>query len=385
MRYIIDDTTLTGIADAIRTKTDSEDRVPVAEMADAIKNIRTTAIPILEGITITPTGKEIVEVPAPDKDGFGVVTVVGDDNLSPENVKNGVTIYGVEGILDGEGGIDTSDATATADDILDGASAYVNGKKIVGVHACQADPILQMKYITPTGEEFSVTPDEGVDGFEEVIVEGDANLIPENILAGSTIYGVEGAVTFASLDVKPKPEDQRFEPDDSGYSAFNSVFVEGDTNLAPENILSGVTIFGVEGKAMTEAEYNEKRLTTKEVTPGSQDTVLRPEGEYSGFSQVTVKGDAGLIPGNIIQGATIFGVRGTALSQSDDSNLRACILPMFPMFCEAKKDDDDYKDYVLSVDEIKALGEFRSEGWSAKDIALALGLPESVISKFLGE
>lgn len=385
MRYIIDEATLTNIADAIRTKTDTEERVVVAEMANTIKNIRTTAIPILEGITITPTGKEIVEVPAPDKDGFGVVTVEGDDNLSPENVKSGVTIYGVEGILDSEGGIDTSDATATEADILDGASAYVNGKKIVGTHVCQADPILQMKYITPTGEEFSVTPDEGVDGFDEVIIEGDANLVPENILAGSAIYGVEGAVKFASLDVKPQPQDQRFEPEDSGYSAFNSVYVEGDQNLVADNILSGVTIFGVEGTAMTEADFNEKKLTTKEVTPGTQDIVLKPEGDYSGFSQVTVLGDAGLIPGNIIQGATIFGVNGSALSSSDDdSNLRACVLPMFPMFYEEKKDEDQYKDYVLSVDEIKDIGKYRSEGWSAKDIALALGIPESVISKFLG-
>lgn len=50
--------------------------------------------------------------------------------IRPENIKNGVTIFGIEGTL--EEGIDTSDATATAGDILAGKSAYVDGSKING-------------------------------------------------------------------------------------------------------------------------------------------------------------------------------------------------------------------------------------------------------------
>ena len=58
------------------------------------------------------------------------VTSAIDSNITPENIKSGVNILGVEGAL--EGGIDTSDATATADDILNGKTAYVNGEKITG-------------------------------------------------------------------------------------------------------------------------------------------------------------------------------------------------------------------------------------------------------------
>lgn len=51
-------------------------------------------------------------------------------NLKPENLKQGVTVMGVAGTL--EPGLDTSDATATADDISLNKTAYVNGQKVTG-------------------------------------------------------------------------------------------------------------------------------------------------------------------------------------------------------------------------------------------------------------
>lgn len=52
-------------------------------------------------------------------------------NLLPENLKAGVTCLGVEGTM--TSGIDTSDATAVASDLVEGKTAYVNGEKIEGV------------------------------------------------------------------------------------------------------------------------------------------------------------------------------------------------------------------------------------------------------------
>lgn len=51
--------------------------------------------------------------------------------IIPDNIKEGVTIFGVEGALN-VNGIDTSDATATPEDILKGKTAYVNGELITG-------------------------------------------------------------------------------------------------------------------------------------------------------------------------------------------------------------------------------------------------------------
>ena len=50
-------------------------------------------------------------------------------NLKPENLKAGVTCLGIVGTVKV---LDTSDATATAEDISLNKTAYVNGQKITG-------------------------------------------------------------------------------------------------------------------------------------------------------------------------------------------------------------------------------------------------------------
>ena len=54
-----------------------------------------------------------------------------NNNLLPEYIKAGITLGGVTGTLED---LDTSDATATAEDIALGKTAYVNGVKITGTY-----------------------------------------------------------------------------------------------------------------------------------------------------------------------------------------------------------------------------------------------------------
>ena len=66
-------------------------------------------------------------------------------SIDPNDIKKGITIAGVTGILED---LDTSDATATPEDILAGKTAYVNGVKITGTAVRKFD--IQTSYTEST-------------------------------------------------------------------------------------------------------------------------------------------------------------------------------------------------------------------------------------------
>ena len=83
-------------------------------------------------------------------------------------------------------GLDTSDATATASDILNGKTAYVDGEKITGNIAFQA-----AKTITPsTVNQIAISAGYYASG--SVTVKGDSNLVAGNIKSVTSIFGIIG-------------------------------------------------------------------------------------------------------------------------------------------------------------------------------------------------
>ena len=72
-----------------------------AGVVDAGTKVAAHYIPVQRGRTITPSTKNIAAFPQ----GYysaGAVTVLGDVNLVPENIRNGVSIFGVNGSFCGD-------------------------------------------------------------------------------------------------------------------------------------------------------------------------------------------------------------------------------------------------------------------------------------------
>ena len=234
-------------------------------------------------VTIAPTTSEQVK-----EKGYynslkvSAVTSNIDENIKAENIKSGVEILGVTGTL--EGGIDTSDATATVKDILAGKTAYVDGEKLEGTMANNGDLI-----ITPNTDE----QEHSAGYYNSVQVRPvtssvDTNIKAENIKSGISILGVSGSVIELNgheLEVTPSTEQKVIEPEEN-YNAITRVTVKAvtsaiDSNITPENIKSGVSILGVTGT------YNGEVLLSNQVPTSSPDkltyaVVVNDGGNYLG-------------------------------------------------------------------------------------------------------
>ena len=80
-------------------------------------------------------------------------------------------------------------------DIKANGSYDVTDKAGVVVSVDAPLPVLQEKTATPSASDQEITADNGYDGLSKVTVEGDANLSPENIKSGASIFGVGGTFT----------------------------------------------------------------------------------------------------------------------------------------------------------------------------------------------
>ena len=68
----------------------------IGDIAAALQ-ARAQSAPILQIKTVTPAASSLTVTPDEDYDGLGAVSVSGDADLVPENIKEGVEIFGVTG------------------------------------------------------------------------------------------------------------------------------------------------------------------------------------------------------------------------------------------------------------------------------------------------
>lgn len=175
-----------------------------------------------------------------------------DTNLKPENLKAGVTCLGVTGTLTE---LDTSDATATAEDIAIGASAYVNGEKITGtVRTVEApdngwgslanfidyntyEPNTAMVQIAAEDDYLIRQGGKLETAIPYATIADTYSITGDKIVAGNTILGVEGTAKIS-------------EGDSEGVKLFETVeemqadteAEEGDLALVYRNELQPITV-----------------------------------------------------------------------------------------------------------------------------------------------
>lgn len=131
-----DTTSLSGflddVAEAIRTTKKSSKPIVAKNFDEEIKSIPDAVIQPVK--TAVATKDKVTITPDADYKGMASVVIAGvtssvDENITPENIAEGVVILGTTGTAKI---LDTFDATAVANDIALNKTAYIKGVKVVG-------------------------------------------------------------------------------------------------------------------------------------------------------------------------------------------------------------------------------------------------------------
>lgn len=338
----------------------------------------TGTIPSQQGSTVTPGTAVKTAIPAGTY-AAGDIKVAGDSNLVSGNIKSGVSIFGVSGNKNIVNTTLADTVKAGPLQIMVDKKCYVNGELVTGTmptvkptataslntatgevtptasinYGCATSgqyagttlqlPTVQGTLITPGTTSQTVIP-AGKYTLSDTVVQGDADLLPENIKSGVEIFGVSGTyigdTTKATFEVN---EDQSSNPWKIAVVASTGGRVEsGDVvGEIPQADLyyanNGVTgcdilvnttgaCFG--GDAPLTIPYYEGSVVFQDIqdntdsfnisvyADGLGDGYIPPDGSYVIGSSGILKSDlasleSGCKPENIKKGATILGVEGT--------------------------------------------------------------------------
>lgn len=170
------------------------------------------------------------------------------DTVKADKLLKGYTAHGADGeLVNGTCTFDadTQDATATADEILSGKTAYNKGSKVTGTMKNNG---AVTGTITTKAGAYTV-PQGYHDGSGKVSISSaeQAKLIPANIREGVNILGVSGTMSGTegakaqSKTVTPTAEGFEVLPD-NGYNYLASVTVSKIPYIESENSAGGKTV-----------------------------------------------------------------------------------------------------------------------------------------------
>ncbi|MFR0018674.1 MAG: hypothetical protein ACLRU3_01835 [Paraclostridium sp.] len=152
----------------------------------------------------------------------------------------------------------------------------------------------KFKNIDTSADKISIK--DANDNFTSTTVEGALNELFQNVDNGKSSI----ATAIVGKGVEASKEDSF----PTLANKISSIKLASG-NAQPSDVLSGKTFTNTNGN-QTGTMPNRGGATT--VNPGPSNQV-KPSGYYRG--DITIKGDANLVPSNIKEGATVFGVLGT--------------------------------------------------------------------------
>lgn len=174
--------------------------------------------------------------------------LTGDD-VTPDKLAKGIKAHDKSGapiVGTNTYNADTSDATATAAEILQGKTAYAKGAKVTGTMPNKGAVTLNV-----TKKNVPVTIPMGFhDGSGKAQVDPTeaAKIIPENIRDGINILGVAGTMSGTegakpqAKTVTPTFEAQEITPDSPEYNFLSSVTVNAIPVSYTDNEQGGQTL-----------------------------------------------------------------------------------------------------------------------------------------------